>query len=213
MIRKLHRRFLWNAYLWACVFLLIVVLIVVGALAAYMDRSVASTLNDILRLPEDGEINTVRTRLPAYLVEIRQVAPDPRAEVLHEGDTAAFVRGARSDWSEAEIAEIIGEMLISTKRIDRVRDETLCYTVDRSNIPIRIAAVDYAGYLSLLTRSCLGALLLWHAIAGALFLVLKTLEIRQLRPAERAWANQERFVEDASHEIKTPLSVILSNAE
>ena len=48
MIRKLHRRFLWNAYLWACVFLLIVVLIVVGALTAYMDRSVASTLNDIL---------------------------------------------------------------------------------------------------------------------------------------------------------------------
>ena len=55
--------------------------------------------------------------------------------------------------------------------------------------------------------------MVYHAIAGALFLVLKLLEIRQLRPAERAWANQERFVEDASHEIKTPLSVILSNAE
>ena len=213
MIRKLHRRFLWNAYLWACVFLLIIVLIAVSALAAYMDRSVAGTLNDILRLAEDGEINTVRTRLPAYLLEIQQAAPNPHAEKLYEGDAVLFVRGARSDWSEEEILEIVDEMLESGKRIDKLRDETLCYTVDRSDIPVRIAAVDYAGYLSLLTRTFLGVLLVYHAIAGALFLVLKLLEIRQLRPAERAWANQERFVEDASHEIKTPLSVILSNAE
>ena len=213
MIRKLHRRFLWNAYLWACVFLLIIVLIALSALAAYMDRSVAGTLNDILRLAEDGEINTVRTRLPAYLLEIQQAAPNPHAEKLYEGDAVLFVRGARSDWSEEEILEIVDEMLESGKRIDKLRDETLCYTVDRSGIPVRIAAVDYAGYLSLLTRTFLGALLVYHAIAGALFLVLKLLEIRQLRPAERAWANQERFVEDASHEIKTPLSVILSNAE
>lgn len=213
MIRKLHRRFLWNAYLWACVFLLIIVLIALSALAAYMDRSVAGTLNDILRLAEDGEINTVRTRLPAYLLEIQQAAPNPHAEKLYEGDAVLFVRGARSDWSEEEILEIVDEMLESGKRIDKLRDETLCYTVDRSDIPVRIAAVDYAGYLSLLTRTFLGALLVYHAIAGALFLVLKLLEIRQLRPAERAWANQERFVEDASHEIKTPLSVILSNAE
>ncbi len=213
MIRKLHRRFLWNAYLWACVFLLIIVLIAFGALATYMDKSVSGTLNDILRLPENGEINTVRTQMPAYLVEVRQVAPDPHAETLHEGDTVAFVRGARSDWSEAEILSIIGEMLASGEHIDKISDETLCYAVDRTNIPIRIAAVDYAGYRSLLTRTFLGAVLLYHAIAGALFLVLRLLEIRQLRPAERAWANQERFVEDASHEIKTPLSVILSNAE
>lgn len=213
MIRKLHRRFLWNAYLWACVFLLIIVLIALSALAAYMDRSVAGTLNDILRLAEDGEINTVRTRLPAYLLEIQQAAPNPHAEKLYEGDAVLFVRGARSDWSEEEILEIVDEMLESGKRIDKLRDETLCYNVDRSDIPVRIAAVDYAGYLSLLTRTFLGALLVYHAIAGALFLVLKLLEIRQLRPAERAWANQERFVEDASHEIKTPLSVILSNAE
>ncbi|MBR3129911.1 MAG: hypothetical protein IKF65_05290, partial [Clostridia bacterium] len=111
MIRKLHRRFLWNAYLWACVFLLILVLICLLSLEIYMRRSVRFTLHDLQQLSET-QTGTVRSRQPAYLVEIRQVAPDPRAEVLHEGDTAAFVRGARSDWSEAEIAENIGEMLI-----------------------------------------------------------------------------------------------------
>ena len=34
-----------------------------------------------------------------------------------------------------------------------------------------------------------------------------------VRPVERAWAEQRQFVADASHELKTPLTVILTNAE
>lgn len=33
------------------------------------------------------------------------------------------------------------------------------------------------------------------------------------RPVERAWRQQQQFLSDASHELKTPLTVILSNAE
>ncbi len=213
MIRKLHRHFLWNAYLWACVLLLIVVAFVVGALALYMDRSVSGALNDILRLPENPSIAAVRTRLPAYLVAIEQAHPDQSATQLSKGDTVKFVRGDRMEWSETEIRTIMNEMLRSDRRIGFLRDENLCFTVDRNNGGIRIAAVDYNGYQSLLTRAILGAVLIYHMVAGALFLMMKNAELRLLRPVERAWANQERFVEDASHEIKTPLATILSNAE
>ena len=34
-----------------------------------------------------------------------------------------------------------------------------------------------------------------------------------VRPVERAWDQQRQFVADASHELKTPLTVILTNAE
>ena len=34
-----------------------------------------------------------------------------------------------------------------------------------------------------------------------------------LRPVERAWEQQRQFVADASHELKTPLTVILTDAE
>ena len=33
------------------------------------------------------------------------------------------------------------------------------------------------------------------------------------RPVEQAWRQQRQFLSDASHELKTPLTVILSNAE
>lgn len=50
--------------------------------------------------------------------------------------------------------------------------------------------------------------------AGALlaFLAVSILFARwALRPVERAWSQQQRFVADASHELKTPLTVILAN--
>ncbi len=34
-----------------------------------------------------------------------------------------------------------------------------------------------------------------------------------MRPVRRAWQEQKQFMSDASHELKTPLTVILSSTE
>lgn len=48
----------------------------------------------------------------------------------------------------------------------------------------------------------------------ASFLVISIFFARwAVRPVEEAWAQQRQFVSDASHELKTPLTVILTDAE
>ena len=215
MIRSLHRRFLWYAYLWACVFVLIVMLVTLGSLVHYIGGIIADTLTNTLRLAESDPDSTVtsRSRLPSYLVEVQQASVDLHATKLADGDALVFLRGERNDWSEEEIRDTAKEMLESTRKIGILRHDSLCYTVDRSGPVIRIAAVEYDGYRAFLLRIVQWGMLLYTVLCGALFLLLKLAEIRLLRPAERAWELQERFVGDASHEMKTPLAIILSNAE
>lgn len=51
-------------------------------------------------------------------------------------------------------------------------------------------------------------------VAMALFFGIAWLLSKwMVRPIERAWEQQRQFVADASHELKTPLTVILTNAE
>ena len=46
-----------------------------------------------------------------------------------------------------------------------------------------------------------------------LFFLSLWLARRAVRPVEQAWRQQKQFVADASHELKTPLTVIMTNAE
>ena len=51
-------------------------------------------------------------------------------------------------------------------------------------------------------------------IAEVVLLLLSLLLTKvMLRPVEQAWTQQKQFVADASHELKTPLTVIMTNTE
>lgn len=234
MIRKLHSRFIWNSFLLVCVILTVVFLLAGVALVRYVDHSVRNMLDAMLEtgdvpqstesagfdlakqlgLLRDAQPTVGGSNLPAYLFEIRQETPDPAARQLSEADQIVCLRGDGSYEEDADLwRKLIDGMLYGEKEIDRITEENLCYEMDRSGSCIRIAVVDYSGFLLLLNRILLAGGFIIVSLAGFFLILIWIVALQILQPAERAWERQERFVGDASHEIRTPLAIILSTAE
>ncbi len=76
-------------------------------------------------------------------------------------------------------------------------------------IALADSSAEYNGLKELLKSSFLVGLLTLLVFFGASVLLARW----AVRPVENAWNQQKQFVGDASHELKTPLTVILSNAE
>jgi len=94
-----------------------------------------------------------------------------------------------------------------------LNDEELMYHYEHGRNGSMIVFVDTSianDTLESLVSTCL----IVGCVSILVFFGLSILLARwMVRPVERAWAQQKQFVSDASHELKTPLAVIMSNAE
>jgi signal transduction histidine kinase len=73
--------------------------------------------------------------------------------------------------------------------------------------------LDITDSLVSLHRLLMTLLLVGLVALGAIFLASRFFANRSIRPLKQAWEQQQRFIADASHELKTPLTIITTNSD
>ena len=130
------------------------------------------------------------------------------------GTTAYVTGGTYDDLESTEVLQdIIAQCLAQNETKGSVDAYRLQYLRQDMGLYTRIAFVDMSMEIAIVARM-MGSYLAIAAIA--LFVLLGVsigLSIWVTRPVEKAWRQQRQFLSDASHELKTPLTVILANAE
>ena len=164
-------------------------------------QEIPSGRNGFVRPDVDINIGGERVLLPYFTVEVW-------------GSNAYVTGGTYASLDDTETLQKILELCVADPRSEgTIEDYGLRYLRQDNGLFERIAFVDMSMETSIL-RSMMGPYLRIALVSLLLLLgVSVLLSYWAVRPVEKAWKQQRQFLSDASHELKTPLTVILSNAE
>lgn len=114
---------------------------------------------------------------------------------------------------QAFLGELVGRVMQSKGNIGTLEDLNLRYF--RSDLPAKqwIVFTDMSNEqvtLENLTQTCVVVGILSFGVFFVLSLFLSSWAVN---PVEKAWNQQRQFVADASHELKTPLTILNTNAQ
>lgn len=111
------------------------------------------------------------------------------------------------------IKELTSRVMLSEKDHGKLNDYSLRYLkrTSKDSGTWTIAFVDCSFEEAAMRSLILNCLLLFTAAELAFFILSLFLSKWALHPVSQAWEQQNQFVADASHELKTPITVILAN--
>lgn len=200
MIKKLKLKFLSVNMIIVTVMLIVIFGLIIFFTASASEKENLQQLRAALSMPPHSDYaEDAPPSLPYQIFVIRQT---PRGQLAVSGN---------GDYKIAE--EIFSAAIASGKREGVLKEYNLRFCVMNTPVDKSVSFSDLSveqAMLFRLVRTCIFISLL---ALGAFFIVSLILARWIVRPMETAWEQQKQFAADASHELKTPLTVIITNAE
>lgn len=94
-----------------------------------------------------------------------------------------------------------------------IQNMALRFKIERTDTGMKIAFADITNEKDSMRSLIMISVLIFFLVLLTSFFISVYLSKRALSPVQKAWAQQHQFVADASHELKTPLTVILANLD
>ena len=197
----------------------IVLTVMVTAVAVYMGRdyytSLRSTMEQVVApLHAFSQLPAGKAEKPG---KNRQAFPRKPGEeknisvVFYTPETGDYSILSGSDsLSEEALPGLLSAVTNQEKDFGFLSGSRVIYYKNGSN-PCKIALTG-TGYLThSMLKLCAALLGIWAGAMALFWAVSNRLSVIAARPMEEAIRREKQFVADASHDLKTPLSVILAN--
>ena len=130
---------------------------------------------------------------------------------IYSGSATYTVSSNSLNLSSAQLDAAVAYVLAKNKQEGNISKQELRYRTSTEDSVLKIAFADTSEARDAVKKTIFISGFLTVCGLVIVFFISLLLSGLAIRPVKRSWKQQHQFVADASHELKTPLTVILAN--
>lgn len=212
MLKKLRKRFTSMLMLIVGAVLIVFYLVVVALMMITLTLNMRSSLHDFASeeyvslypdITADAEYDSTHV-FPLYSEGVCVV------RVSGDGTYTKLNIGQARMKSEV-LSDVVKDVMSTDYTFGLLPSEMLFFYKNSSIDGTRIAFANASQYASYLGRMLIRGGVMCILAIIVIYIMSRFMARIFIKPVEKAWSQQQNFIADASHELKTPLTVILAN--